>query len=83
MKKIIVLYDSKGKIISAGHMEPASAGPKGAPAPRFGVKARTGQKVAELEVPTKHEKLALNELIEKLEVDVKGKEPSLRQRKAR
>ncbi len=77
MKKMHVIFDTQGNIISAGHKESTVSMPKGAPAPDFGAVAGPGQTVAELDVPAPYEKLELHELIEKLQVDVKAKQPAL------
>ena len=87
MKKIIVLYDEQGNIISAGEVAQAgqaaqpNAKQQGAPAPEFGVKPGKGQKAAELDVPSGYDKHELHELLDKLHVDVKAKTPSLRPKK--
>ncbi|HWS90914.1 MAG TPA: hypothetical protein VN282_28345 [Pyrinomonadaceae bacterium] len=81
MKKITVLYDEQGNIISAAHAEPAPAKQKGAPVPEFGVKPGKGQKATELDVPAGYEKHELHELLDKLHVDVNAKQPSLRAKK--
>ena len=83
MKKIIALYNRQGEIISAGHMERPAADVNRVPPREFGVRPGSGQKVAELELTAEHEKFALHELIEKLQVDVKAKKPILRLRKTR
>lgn len=82
MKKILVLYDSEGKIISAGEPAP-TAQLKGAPRVEFGPQPQRGQKVAELDLPAEHDKLDLHEVVEKLRVDIKGKAPYLRLSKGR
>jgi hypothetical protein len=72
--KINVLYDSQGKILSAGVPSPQSYDFRG---PRSGPKASEGQYAAELDVPEEHAQMNFAELGDRLRVDVKSKQHKL------
>ncbi len=74
MKKIHVIFDKKGKIISAASVAEPRPEAAGAAVNTFGPGTMKGHLVAELEVPAEHEDLALQELVEKLQVDRKAKQ---------
>jgi hypothetical protein len=74
VKKIHVIFDKKGKIISAADVAEQRPEGQGAAVNNFGPGTMKGHLVAELEVPAEHEKLALHELVEKLQVDRKAKQ---------
>lgn len=67
---IHVVHDAQGEIISIGVPAPLGADFRG---PAFGVHARPGQHVTELEVPPEHSGLTIHELAGKLRVDVASK----------
>lgn len=71
--RIHVVYDKNGTIIGGGvgTHEPSGR------APRSGPVAHEGQHAAELEVPAEHAGLTLHDLVERLRVDVTGKEHRL------
>jgi hypothetical protein len=71
--RIHVVYDKNGTIVGGGVSTVELVGRE----PRSGAEAREGQHAAELEVPAEHAGLALHDLVERLRVDVTGKEHRL------
>jgi hypothetical protein len=68
--KAHVLYDTQGKIISAGFPLPLTFDIL---SPRFGPKPSEGQYAAILDVPEELGTMDLVELAQRLQVDTKGK----------
>lgn len=72
--KIHVIYDNQGKIVSAGVPLPQTYDFR---APAFGPKGGEGQYAAELDVPEEHIGLGLTDLVQRLRVEIKGKQHRL------
>ena len=72
-----VVFDRDGNIVSAGYLDRPAPEAYDYLTPRFGPVTGEGQTAAELDIPDEYEGLALRDVVERLQVDIKAKRPVL------